>query len=850
MTMEVQSEATAEKQELHALRVENAKLHEELQSCRSRPGAEQAHALSEAIDVIARVMDTESGPKSIYAVALQGLQHALGIERASILFFDPDGVMRFKAWLGISESYRRAVEGHSPWKQGTLDPAPIVVSDVEQDATLTSYLPIFAKEDIRALAFIPLLYCRNLLGKFMLYSREPYQFTQEMEFALALGKLIAFGICRNNVEEELRESKELFRAMFDFSSVGKILLSPHDGRLLRVNTRFSQMIGYSPEELMSMTYSDVIHPAGLQTSVDAFRNMMKDLRAYYADERYIHKDGRTIWTSVSASPIRNELDKTESIVMSVQDITVRRETETKLRESEARKAAILEAALDCIVTIDHKGRIIEYNRAAEIEFGYLRADVLGKEMADVLIPVDLRERHRKGLADYLLTGKGPIIGQRIETVGLHANGTLMPIELSVTRVATEGPPIFTGFIRNISERQKTREDLRRANEDLEVRVQERTSDLTKMNTFLTSLIENIPNIIFVKDARDLRFVRFNRAAEDTFGLTRQELIGKNDYDFFPESEANFFTSIDRQVLANGSIVDVPEEPIHTRLKGERILHTIKIPLYDLDGRPEYLLGISEDITDKKRAVEDRIKLVQEREARIEAEKAIQLRDDFLSIAAHELRTPLTPIRMYLQLVKQHIEALAPELPKVEPLRKAIGRTDQEFERFLRLVENLLDVSRMSAGRLILDRRQFDLAELVKNVVDRFGTELRNAQCDLNLDIQCSVIGYWDSTRIEQVVVNLLTNAMKYGSKKPIDVTVSKAGANAFIRIKDLGIGISKEDQEKIFQRFERVAPLKHFGGFGLGLFISREIVAAHGGTIHVTSEPGVGSTFFVELPCC
>jgi PAS domain S-box-containing protein len=356
-------------------------------------------------------------------------------------------------------------------------------------------------------------------------------------------------------------------------------------------------------------------------------------------------------------------------------------------------------------------------------------------------------------------------------------------------------------------------------------------------------------MIFVKDAKELRFIRFNKAGEELLGLPRQQLIGKNDYDFFPEFEAHFFTSMDRQVLANGSVVDIAEESIHTQLKGERTLHTKKIPLYDLDGRPEYLLGISEDITDKKRAEEDRIKLAQEREARIEAEKAIQLRDDFLSIAAHELRTPLTPIRMYLQLVKQHIETLAPDLPKVEPLRKAIRCTEQEFERFLRLVENLLDVSRMSAGRLILDRREFDLAELVKNVADRFGTELHRAQCELRLDIRSSVMGCWDQTRLEQLVINLLTNAMKYGAKKPIDVIVSRTGTTALIEVKDNGIGVTKEDQERIFHRFERVAPLKHFGGFGLGLFISREIAVAHGGTIRLTSEPGVGSTFTVELPC-
>jgi signal transduction histidine kinase len=296
------------------------------------------------------------------------------------------------------------------------------------------------------------------------------------------------------------------------------------------------------------------------------------------------------------------------------------------------------------------------------------------------------------------------------------------------------------------------------------------------------------------------------------------------------------------------MLDIPEEAIQTRFKGTRILHTKKIPIRDSQGQPQYILGISEDITEKKRVDEERIRLAQEQEARIEAEKGIQLRDDFLSIAAHELRTPLTPMRMNLQLIKNHVNKLDPSLPKMEFLRKAIQGTDQEFERFLKLVENLLDVSRISAGRLVLDRHEFDLPELVREVIGRFDAEIKKAKCEVRFHSQGNVVGRWDRARIEQVVTNLLSNATKYGANKPIEITVLGSETKALIQFQDFGIGISKADQDKLFHRFERLAPIKHFGGFGLGLFIAHEIVEAHGGIIRLESELGTGSIFTVELP--
>jgi signal transduction histidine kinase len=244
-----------------------------------------------------------------------------------------------------------------------------------------------------------------------------------------------------------------------------------------------------------------------------------------------------------------------------------------------------------------------------------------------------------------------------------------------------------------------------------------------------------------------------------------------------------------------------------------------------------------------------LSLIKEREARIEAEKSVQVRDDFLAIASHELRTPITPIKMYLQLLMRHMQGISPDvLPRIRSLLSGIESADRQLERLSRLIDDLLDVSRITAGRLILNREEFDLSELVGDLVERFRPVSLIAKCDLKLSAQPQVTGFWDRSRIEQVAANLLTNAMKYGAGNPIEITVASEDNVAKLVVRDHGIGIAEEDQGKIFERFERVAPVKHYGGLGLGLYITREIVSAHGGTIQVESGLGQGCRFTVEFP--
>lgn len=415
--------------------------------------------LKQLIDAISRAPEGSLGLKEIYNQSLIGLQSATGIERASILLFDPDGVMRFKSWLGISDNYRKAVEGHTPWGQNDVDPPPIIISDIFQDKELVNYYATFSNENIRALAFIPLLYRRKVIGKFMLYSRIPYKFTEEINPASTIAQLVAYAVVKHKIESKL------------------------------------------------------------------------------------------------------------------------------------------------------------------------------------------------------------------------------------------------------------------------------------------SLSEN-------------------------------------------------------------------------RLKAT---------------------------------------LEKEKEARIEAEKSIELRDDFLSIASHELKTPLTPIMMNFYLVQRYLESLKDDLPKAAALLKLFKNIDHQFNRFLKLVDNLLDVSRITADRLILNKENFSLSNSLIELSQRYKPEFDNLGYKVTLNIADGVSGYWDRIRIEQVINNLISNAIKYGLNKPIEISLSKdidsnGQSIAKLSVHDHGIGISKENHEKIFSRFERASSIENFGGLGLGLFISSNIVKAHEGKIFVESTPGEGSRFTIELP--
>jgi signal transduction histidine kinase len=227
---------------------------------------------------------------------------------------------------------------------------------------------------------------------------------------------------------------------------------------------------------------------------------------------------------------------------------------------------------------------------------------------------------------------------------------------------------------------------------------------------------------------------------------------------------------------------------------------------------------------------------------------VKVRDEFLAIASHELRTPLTPLKLHAQQLMRSIQKKGLSGISQESLLRMVQTTNRQVERLSKLIDSLLDITRISRGKLKLTSSDFLLGEMVEEIVARLSADFEQAGCTLTSSIDNTIRVRWDSFRMDQVVENLLSNAIKYGRGKPVELKITKQGNDVKIAVQDHGIGISAEDQKRIFKRFERAVSSSHFGGLGLGLYIVSQILDAHKGVISVESAPGIGSLFTVTVP--
>ncbi len=375
---------------------------------------------------------------------------------------------------------------------------------------------------------------------------------------------------------------------------------------------------------------------------------------------------------------------------------------------------------------------------------------------------------------------------------------------------------------------------------------QQNAEIVRAREQLRTILDATTAVIYLKDGEG-RYLFVNRRFQEVFRRGREEVIGKTDREALPPPVAGALQREDADVLAARAPKEL-EETLPS-LDGVRTYLSLKFPLLDADGRAYGLCCVATDITERKRTEEA---LLQAREAAArgrQLERALEARDRFLGVASHELKTPLTSLELQVESLLR-LGRSDPAVPLADArIQAKCGTILKQVERLTMLVNTLLDVGRMTSGQLELCRERLDLGALVRRVLAASQEAIRRSGSELTVRVTGPVDGTWDRAALESAVAHLLSNAIKFGGGRPIEVEVGRGpDARATVVVRDHGMGIPVEDQGRIFERFERAVSERHFGGFGVGLWVARQAVEAHGGAIRLVSRPGHGSEFTLELP--
>jgi PAS domain S-box-containing protein len=497
----------------------------------------------------------------------------------------------------------------------------------------------------------------------------------------------------------------------------------------------------------------------------------------------------------------------------------RRRVGEALQRSLERQSRLLEANLIGVITANTQGWITEANPAFLAMIGYGREELPLR--SETITPPEWRGRTEVAIREIGERG----VATPFEKEYVRKDGSRVPALVGAAALpGTDGEVV--AFVLDLSTKRQA---------ELEI---ERT------RVFLDSVIENLPSMVFVKDARELRFVRLNRAAEALLGCGREELLGMNDYDFFPKDQADSFTATDREVLSSRSLLDISEEAVSTRTRGQRLLHTKKVPILDGRGEPRFLLGISEDITEKREA-EQRIETLHQ-ELRAQAEQlevANRELEAFSYSVSHDLRAPLRHIAGFVDLLLRHNESQLDETGQ-----RRLRAIAESARRMGELIDDLLVFSRM--GRVELQHSRVNLNALVKAVLVELEGETQGRRIRWIISRLPQVEG--DPSMLRLALTNLVSNAVKYtGTREEavIEVGAVESAPEAIeVFVRDNGVGFDMAYVDKLFGVFQRLHRQDEFAGTGIGLANVRRIVHRHGGKTWAEGAIGQGATFHFSLP--
>jgi PAS domain S-box-containing protein len=529
-------------------------------------------------------------------------------------------------------------------------------------------------------------------------------------------------------------------------------------------------------------------------------------------------------------------DRTRVLVVH-ENITTRKHAEAALRASDQQKQAILDAALDAIIAMDHQGCIMEFNPAAEAMFGYRRDAAIGQELAKLIIPPGLRLQHTHGLARYLATGESTVLNRRITLTAMRADGSEFPVELAIARHSSDVPATFSCAVRDLSQQHAAQQQLQAG----EVRLQH----------VLDSMLEGCQII-----DRSWRYRYLNQGAVTHSGMGRDELLGRTMMEVYPGIEATPLF---------GALQHCMHERLPRRMENQFTYPDGAVAWFDVSIQPveEGLFVLSIDITMRKQAEETLVATNDRLEQRVvertqqletsnrnlmlaksEADAANEAKSNFLSRMSHELRTPLNAILGFGQLL---------ELDDLTPLQhESVHHLVKGGRHLLALINEVLNITQVESGHLDISLETVALIELVPEccALMRPLAAQRLIQLDDRGDTLHGLYLTADRRYLKQVLINLIANAIKYnrpGGAVTLICTPRPEG-RLRIAIQDTGLGIAPDDIAKLFTPFERLGAISAgIEGSGLGLVLSQSLVTALGGTLGVDSSPGTGSIFWIDL---
>ncbi len=609
---------------------------------------------------------------------------------------------------------------------------------------------------------------------------------------------------------------------------GLIWTARSDGAADFVNRRWCEYTGLGFDQALAHGWLAAVHPDDRPGVLERWRLITASGEPGELEGRLRRFDGEHRWFLFRASPLTDASGKVVGWCGVNTDIeghkaaedALHQRDDAALKRSEARKAAILDSALDGIVTIDHQGRITEFNPAAERIFGYHRDEVLGERMADVIIPPRLREQHLQGLARYLATGVAKMIGRHIELTAMRADGTEFPVELAITRILSDGPASFTGYLRDITDRRRAHEALRRSEAFLA-----EGQRLSLTGTF--SWRVDTDEIAFSGEL--CRIFGF----EGDGAVTFERIAGRVHPDDLPLLTETI-------AAARGGGGDLDYE-IRLRMPdgSVRRLHTIARGSRDQDGRVEYF-GAVQDITER-RISEEALGKVRSEFARIARVTSLGA---LTASIAHEVNQPLSGI---ITNASTCLKMLAADPPNVVGALETARRTIRDGNRAADVIARL----RALFSREGSASEAVDLNEAVREVVALAWGDLQRNQVLLRSELAdelAPVTG--DRVQLQQVVLNLLLNAsdaMSGIDDRPrllVITTESAEDDQVRMSVRDVGVGFDGDGMSRLFEPFYTTKS----GGMGIGLSVSRSIIESHHGHLWAAQNDGPGATFSFSIP--